>query len=150
MFRWLLGGNRDYRFTHTVGQMRRVAYAPFLRFYPCLRTLLPVFRTRSNRLGCFFFCAFFEKSGFFSGGRGAFSTGTCAAEESCPAVTWGCPAPLFLDRKSVQRYNGSESFERVIFHARTVQNLSYSKGYCDGCRLSLIRWSSFCYALFGI
>ncbi len=50
MFRWLLGGNRDYRFTHTVGQMRWVAYAPFLRFYPCLRTLLPVFRSKEPML----------------------------------------------------------------------------------------------------
>nr|DAU76999.1 MAG TPA: hypothetical protein [Caudoviricetes sp.] len=49
MFRWLLGGDRDYRFTHTVGQMRRVAYAPFLRFYPCLRTLLPVFRITGHQ-----------------------------------------------------------------------------------------------------
>ena len=73
MFRWLLGGDRDYRFTHTVGQMRRVAYAPFLRFYPCLRTLLPVFRRKALPEKVALFSFFLQIPGVFPLKSSAFS-----------------------------------------------------------------------------
>lgn len=54
-----------------------------------------------------------------------------------------------------ERYMG----DCLLQKSYTTESLPFTKKrnrgekaqyYCDGCRLSLIRWSSFCYALFGI
>ena len=57
----VLGGNRDYWIAHTTGQVQRIGrYAPFLRFYPCLRTLLPVFRMKKVTFVCLTKVTFFH------------------------------------------------------------------------------------------